>query len=87
MGARGGVIERGETTVWAVRGGAEERSAEWQNSWSRAGFIAAPHEMGTGGVEEGKGESLSNHRQCWNWENWDVSVTFSALTATSTSYI
>ncbi len=43
--------------VWAVREGAEERSAEWQNSWSRAGFIAAPYQMGTGGAEERRGST------------------------------
>lgn len=53
VGVLGGVIERGETAVWAVRGGVEERSAEGQNSWSRAGFITAPHKTGKGGPEEG----------------------------------
>lgn len=33
-----------------------------------------------------KRESLSNHRQCRNWEDWDV-VTCTILTAPSTSFI
>lgn len=77
VGVLGGVIERGETTVWPVRGKEERGVAELMEH-------STFHQTGTGGAKE-RG-SLSNHQQSRNKKNLDVSVIYTTFIPNSTSY-